>query len=216
MKLNVDKIYITHWSKLSDRKIKLINDLTNLGITDYTWVESYDKDTWNVDDIKKEYPFVFEYNSTIKRNLRWSEISLVLKHVEIVKDILKNNYKSALILEDDVVFVDNFVEKYNQYLSALPEDWDACWVGTCCNIHAPYSQGQHLYKQKGSRCTHAYVISLSCAKKIQDELKNINDCADWFYNLVIDKYNLNNYWVEPPLVYQNMEFKTTIQTNNYF
>jgi GR25 family glycosyltransferase involved in LPS biosynthesis len=210
MKLNVDWTYITHWCKLVDRKKALINELSVNGIENYDWVESYNTDDWNINDIKNEYPLIFDYNPSIKRNLRHAEISLVLKHIEIIKNIIKNNYNSVLVLEDDVKFVDNFTEKFNEYIKELPDNWDICWVGSCCNLHANIIEGKHIYRENGSRCTHAFIISLNGANKILSELKYVNDCSDWFYNKVIEKFNLNNFWMEPSLIHQNRNFQSSL------
>ena len=99
MSLNIDKVYITHWSKLTNRKDWLINHLSENNINSYTWVENYDKDNWNIEDIKIEYPSVFGLNPK-SRNLKYSEISLVLKHCWIIKDAYQNGYDSILILEE--------------------------------------------------------------------------------------------------------------------
>jgi hypothetical protein len=58
--MNLDKVYICHWNKLVDRKKWMIEHLSDRGIFNYEWVEDYDKDNWNVDEIKSEYPFIFE------------------------------------------------------------------------------------------------------------------------------------------------------------
>jgi GR25 family glycosyltransferase involved in LPS biosynthesis len=140
-----------------------------------------------------------------------SEISLLLKHCLIVKDAYENGYNSILVFEDDVVLEPNFTERLNNYISQLPQDWDSCWVGSCCGLHAPYIEGINVYKMDGSRCTHAFLLSKSGIYKIVNDMKFANDPADWYYNMLILKHNLNNYWFEPPLAYQNLKYKTTIQ-----
>ena len=49
----------------------------------------------------------------------------------------------------------------------------------------------------------------------------INDALRWFYryydravtgkHYIINKFNLNNYWMEPDLISQNPKFETSIQ-----
>jgi GR25 family glycosyltransferase involved in LPS biosynthesis len=212
--LNIDKTYICHWSKLTDRKSWLINHLTESNIDNYQWVEDYDKETWNIDDIKKEYPLVFDPNPK-GRNLKYSEISLLLKHTWILKDAYKNGYDSVLILEDDVVLDIDFTNKFNEFKNQLPPNWDLCWVGSCCNLHVKTTEGINVYQAIGSRCTHAYIVSKHCINKIINDIKYANDGADWYYNNLISEYNLNNYWFEPSLASQNTNYQTTIQNNEY-
>lgn len=212
MKINVNNIYICHWSKLTERKEWLINHLNENGITDYQWVENYDKETWSIDDIKSEYPVVFDPNPK-GRLLKWSEVSLLLKHCWIIKDAHQNGYESIMVLEDDVVLEKDFINRFNKYKSQLPNDWDVCWIGSCCDLHAPYVNGLHIYRADGSRCTHAFILSKNCINKIINEVQYANDGADWYYNRLIEKYNLSNWWFEPSLASQNKNYQTTIQNN---
>jgi GR25 family glycosyltransferase involved in LPS biosynthesis len=207
--LNVDKIYICHYSKLEDRKQTLTNHLLQNKIFDYEWVELFDINTWDIENIKLKYPNIFNLNP--KGNfLKKTEISLLLKHAWIIEKIYENNYLNTLILEDDVILEENFVEKFNLYISNLPPDWDMCWIGSCCGLHAKNTNNSFIYEADGSRCTHAYIISYNCVLKIKDDLKNANDAIDWFYNFLIQSKKLKNYWVEPPLAYQSQDFTSSL------
>ena len=206
----IDKIFICHWDKLTDRKEELIKVLSEENIFDYEFVCDYDKDTWSEEEIKYDFPKIFEVVEGYGRKLKSSEISLSLKHVKIIREVAEK-YEYALVLEDDVILCDNFVEEFLESHNQLPDDWDIAWVGTCCGLHAPTSKGKRVYRVNGSRCTHAYAISNIGAKKVLSELKYCNTGADFFFNLLIEKFNLNNYWFEPALAIQSPEFKTTIQ-----
>ena len=206
----IDKIFICHWDKLTDRKEELIKVLSEENIFDYEFVCDYDKETWSEEEIKHNFPKIFEVVEGYGRKLKPSEISLSLKHVKIIREVAEK-YEYALVLEDDVILCDNFVEEFSQSYNQLPDDWDIAWVGTCCGLHAPISEDKRVYRVNGSRCTHAYVISNSGAKKVLSELKYCNTGSDFFFNLLIEKFNLNNYWFEPALAIQSPEFKTTIQ-----
>ena len=206
----IDKIFICHWDKLTDRKEELIKVLSEENIFDYEFVCDYDKDTWSEEEIKHDFPKIFEVVEGYGRKLKSSEISLSLKHVKIIREVAEK-YEYALVLEDDVILCDNFVEEFLESHNQLPDDWDIAWVGTCCGLHAPTSEGKRVYRVNGSRCTHAYAISNIGAKKVLSELKYCNTGADFFFNLLIEKFNLNNYWFEPALAIQSPEFKTTIQ-----
>ena len=210
--LNIDKIYICHWSKLSNRKEKLIEHLSTLGISDYEWVEVYDKDNWNLIEIVKQYTKIFEADENGRLH-KISEISLLLKHCWILKDAYKK-YKSVLVLEDDAILTNDFINRFNNYKSQLPEDWDLAWVGTCCGLHAGIVNNQNVYRMNGSRCTHSFIISQKCIEKVVDSIEEFAKYpSDFFYNKLINKFNLNNWWFEPSLAIQNSEFQTTIQND---
>lgn len=206
----IDKIFICHWDKLTDRKEKLIKVLSEENIFDYEFVCDYDKDSWSEEEIKYDFPKIFEVVEGYGRKLKSSEISLSLKHIKIIREVAEK-YEYALVLEDDVILCDNFVEEFLESHNELPDNWDIAWVGTCCGLHAPTSEDKRVYRVNGSRCTHAYAISNIGAKKVLSELKYCNTGADFFFNLLIEKFNLNNYWFEPALAIQSPEFTTTIQ-----
>jgi len=111
----------------------------------------------------------------------------------------------------DLVNAYQNLDEFSKSFEQLPEDWDMAWVGTCCDLHAHPKDGLRIAKANGSRCTHAYIISNLGANKILEELRYCNDGADFYYNYLIDKFKLNNYWFEPALAVQSAEFKTTIQ-----
>ena len=213
------KIFVCHWTKLKERKSHLLEVLKDENIVDYEFVEEYDSDDWDINEIGNNFPNIFGKNPE-GRYLKNSEISLVLKHIKIVREVAKT-YDYALVLEDDVILCDNFLDEFKKSFEQLPEDWDLAWVGTCCGLHIPSIDDVRVYNTnieefpknfvKGSRCTHAYAISNRGANKVLSELDYCNDGADFYYNYLIKKYNLNNYWFEPALAIQNSQFTTTIQ-----
>jgi GR25 family glycosyltransferase involved in LPS biosynthesis len=215
-KLNVDNVYICHYKKLKERKKSILEQFKEEKIYRYQFIENFDKTEWNVGEIEKEYPKVFKdlKKESKSCNDKNSQISLALKHAFILKDIFKNKYKTSLILEDDVILCDNFVNYCNFFMTQLPNDWDIAWVGSCLNLHEPNIDGKYVYKtSKGSRCTHAFLVSESMVNKVIDCISDINLAADHFYNYLIEKYNLNNYWFEPSLANQSLEYKSEISGN---
>ncbi len=211
MVLNVDKVYITHWSKLTNRKELLSKHLLDNGIKNSIWVENYDKDNWNIDEIKSEYPFIFGLNPK-GRNLNYSEISLALKHCWIFKDALIKSYDSIIIFEDDVILDEGFITKFNEYKKQLPTDWDLFFFGSCCDLNINNKkEGVNVYRTNISRCCHAYSISLSGLNKLKNNIPNINEAIDWHFNYIIPDLNLNTYWSEPTIAKQNSKFESTVQ-----
>lgn len=211
--MKLEKIYICHWKKLKDRKENLLKSLGNQNIKNYVFVEDYDKDDWNLNELKKKFPYVFK-KTPKGRNLNNSETSLLLKHYHIMRDLNSSDSDYALVLEDDVVFCDNFLNNLEVCYNQFPSDWDLVWVGTCCNLHSEYIEGKYVYPETSSRCTHAYLISKKCSNKILNSEYKITEAIDHLYNFFIRTLKLNNYWIEPALAIQNPKYKTTIQGSN--
>jgi len=213
------KIFICHYKPLYERKHILSEQLNKLGL-EAQWVEIYDKEEIDINKLKTELPNMVKPLNIIghqNRTLRMSEISLILKHNHIWEKMINDNIDNVLVLEDDALFSENFVEEFNSYTKELPNDYDLLWVGSCCGLHAPnITIDKHIYQIEGSRCTHAYLISLKCAKYMVEYLKENNSPCDFMFNEAIKKFSLKNYWLEPDLISQNNSFDTTIQNDKNF
>ena len=215
----LDRVYVCHYTKLSERK-EITNSILLDNKVSSEWITSNDKEDINRDNLKEfiniNKPLDLE-GIHKNRTLRLSEISLILKHRECWLDIVKNDYKSALVLEDDVLLCDDFTNRFNIQIKNISEDFDIIWVGSCCNLHIEnIVSGKYLYKNGGSRCTHAYLISNKCALKMLDFVKTNNYPADFMFNKAITELNLENYWMEPDLISQNPIFNTSIQNDINF
>ena len=210
---HIDEIYICHYTKLTDRKVILEDKIKELGLS-VKWVELHDKEDLDMNKVLLNHP---NYNSRLRiqghqnRFLRQSEISLIFKHNYIWEQMVENDIENVLVLEDDVVFADDFIEKFNEYITELPTDYDLLWVGTCCGIHATVTSESHIYEGSGSRCTHAYMINKKCATKMLEHHKINNSPTDFMFNEAIRKYGLRNYWLEPSLIDQNEIFNSSVQ-----
>lgn len=210
-RLPVDHVYICHWKKLTERKAHVETELSNSSIINYTFVENYDTDTWDRKKVEEEFPCAFDKNKhRLGMTLKDSEISLLSKHCWVIRDAIAKEYKSILILEDDVVFDVDFVNKLNQCNRILPTDWDIIWVGAC-GSKIKSKSSRRINKCDQSRCTHCYMLSMSGMNKIQDELENISDAIDWYFNYLIEKYKLKSYCINPPLACQSANFISSIQ-----
>jgi len=200
------KFYITHYTPLTERKQHIISSLQNANITDYEFIESYDRDILTQNDIKKF------------SNITRSEISLFLKHVDIFK---KGNDDAIVVLEDDAVLVDNFKEKLENYMKISKSfDYDIIVPGECCNLHANNITPNQIFYRDYSvfgRGTCMYILNKSVCKKLYDIYNSesiIVKPVDHWLSDMMRKYNLIMYWTEPTLVFQgsqNGKFKSAVR-----
>jgi GR25 family glycosyltransferase involved in LPS biosynthesis len=207
----IDKYFVCHYTKLSDRK-PFVEYQLNKNSIDFEWILDFDQENINFETISKSYSNILS-NVYLGRTLRKSEISLILKHEECLRKIVENRYQNTIIFEDDILLSENFINKLNKYCDQLPSDYDILWIGSCCDLHySPIIEGINVYEtNKGSRCTHAFLISLKCAEMLLNQIKNIYYPIDFFYNKMILDLNLKNFWAEPELVNQNKNYKSSIQ-----
>ena len=204
------KIFVLHYSKLVDRKKHILEQFQKQNITDYEFIEKYDKDE------------ITDYESNIfEINYKKSTMSLHLKHNYVYK-LIAENYENALICEDDVILCDNFIEKINNYMTQIPQNYDMLFIGDGCNLHIEQHKlinNQNIYEKNleptswggdgASRCSDSYIITKKCANKLCEYINNlkckINLPIDWWLNVAARDNNFKVYWTEPTIVTQGTQ-----------
>lgn len=91
-------------------------------------------------------------------------IGCILSHYMLWQTLMYLPYEEILILEDDVILSDNFIDKFIEYKSKLPDDWQYVFVGHCCL--PPEDQqlkvtNNIITSNHSPMCTHAYMIKKS-------------------------------------------------------
>ena len=206
------KIFVLHYSKLVDRKKHILEQFKKHNITDYEFIENYDKDEITYDE-----------SSIFDVNYKKSTMSLHLKHNYVYK-LIADNYDNGLIFEDDVILSDNFVNKLNNYISQLPENYDMLFIGDGCKLHIEKKRiipNKNIYEKclyptkwggnGATRCCDSYIISNNCAKKICEYINNLN-CKiklpiDFWLNVAARDNMFLVYWAEPTIVTQGSQNK---------
>lgn len=221
--LNVEKVFITHYLPLVERKTTLEKSLKD-NLINAQWVEQepenvssfyqFSENNWQ----EKIKPF--NYGTTIPpRMLKKSELSLAFKHIQIYKRIVENNIKNALILEDDVILINNFVKNFNFYLENNPKDWNIIFIGSGCDLRIPLEKRQknvtaYLKDHPAGKCTDSYIINLETAKNILNSINKITLPIDFELNYLMWMNKCKVFWWEPALVMQGSQcgfFNSTIQ-----
>lgn len=191
------KVFVIHYKKLENRKRDIIQQLQQLHITNYEFIEHYDRDTLTKED-----------RQNFEEGYKSCQIAITLSHLYAYKKI-SDKYDCALIVEDDAIFHPNFIELFNDYMKQLPSDFDAFFIGHGCNLHIENHELKpkcNVYKKQETRCTDSYVVSKKCATNIINYVNNIpykiNSPVDFWLNTVFKDLDLNIYWAEPHLVVQ--------------
>jgi len=105
-------------------------------------------------------------------------VGTTLSHRLLWITLLTMNYNEILILEDDVLFVPDFKEKFECYSDELPMEWDMVYLG---GGFSPQNSGtkqvisEHILKYKPTG-TYAYMIK-KCI---------LNKCLSYTDNSLID------------------------------
>ena len=200
------KIFVLHYSKLTDRKAYIVEHFKQQNLH-CEFVERFDKEEITDTEMSR-----FQIYNNKPGYDNKAGISLFLKHTFVFQEIM-DKYDSAIIFEDDVILCDNFMEKLNQYMAELPDDYDMLYIGDGCQMHIPSSKlepNKHVYIRNhgecASRCTDSYVVSKKGAKKMCDYIQTINykinEPIDWWLNRASRETVCKVYWAEPTIVTQ--------------
>jgi GR25 family glycosyltransferase involved in LPS biosynthesis len=215
------KVFVPHYSKLTQRKTHMLNQFKKHGINDYEFIQDFDKENLTDTDIAR-----------FTNHLKDGEKSLTLKFFSIFKQISKCTMDYALIFEDDVILCDGFSKCLGSYMEQLPIDFDMLFIGDGCGFHIEKDKilpGVNIYKKEVyptrfggdgcSRCMDSIIISKECALKLCEYIDNLKSPIDIPLDFLVNKFardqSLTNvYWAEPTIVTQGSEnglFKSSLR-----
>jgi GR25 family glycosyltransferase involved in LPS biosynthesis len=215
---NLDKIYIIHYVKLTERRAYLEKRLNELGLASYAaWVVSDKEGKFS----KKELAMWESNEKTIQERKKYLgdklppigkiDMIMMLQHLQILKKIAsQKNEKVSLIFEDDVLLDDDFCEKLNETIKKLRYcEWDICYSDKGSLLVEPKINKKDnslitLYESpdRRSNTTGSYLITPKRAKKLLILIKKIAIGPDMELTYVQKKNNLNVLWTVPFLTHQ--------------
>jgi len=211
---NLDKIYVLNHSDFEQRRIKIESILKEQDI-EYELVQSfhpknidYEKELngWeNFEPITIKHPYGQYENFSKKISI--NSLSLVLKHKWCFTEQIKNNYKTILILEDDVDIPNNFFSFLNKNIIEFidmnkNESVGMLMIGTSHNYLTKNKKENkfiHYNQNQKTRCTHAYLIDIETTKKVLPRFNTINLPIDFKLNEIIQVESIKVAWTEPGL-----------------
>lgn len=204
------KVFICHHKPLKKRKPHMVNQLYIVGLNDFKFIECNDPYSLSQNDMDK---FLSISNS---------EISIFLKHIECLRQISEGCEEAVMILEDDVVFMENFRNAFDKILSETPNDYDIIHFGSSNNLHIlDLEDDKYVYKKNNSlknsndcegtqaygssRGSDSYFIKKETARNIYEKFcneKNYIKVPFWIWlSKICYSSELNVYWTEPNLTY---------------
>lgn len=136
-----------------------------------------------------------------------SEWGCADSHIRIWRDMVENGYETALIFEDDVKLKPGFIEKLNEIMIELPDDWD--FVNLDPNkFYTVNSTKFSSHLTRGfSLGMSAYIINSKCAREWSKwNSKRMKVQIDSF----VQQCPVQSFHVFENLAKQNSDFTTEI------
>lgn len=174
--IKINKIYIINLEYRTDRKMKLENLLQKYNINNYEFIKAIDK---NNEYVKQEYENLKLNNKTKIKTI--GHFACLLSHIQVLNLINENDKEYNIILEDDVFFNENFVEKIENikfsyfdmiYIGGLIDDYkiifdDYCYHNRIMGMYAyiinPINKNKILKILEKKK----YPCDIAIIKKIQ-------------------------------------------------
>lgn len=208
-------INICHYTPLEERKKHMIEQCKKYNLdNNIKFITEYDREF-----LPNNYDNIFD--TTI---LKKCEISLLYKHFKCYENILTQKYSDyGIVMEDDVIFKTDFINKVNTILESCPPNFDIIYIGV---FQFPIEFLQRTGKKSplegvknkfgnftfmkeievfpwtgNNKGTDFYIISKSCCdfilkyiKKIEISTHKIKQPIDHFLGTLL--FDKNIYWYD--------------------
>jgi glycosyl transferase, family 25 len=210
-RLGLDGILVINPRDFADRRRSIEQQLQALDLK-YEFIHSFD--ICDLDDATIKLYFT---NSLLSPGQR----SCALKHLQAMRLIVERDWQRALVLEDDAILGDGFVEGVRE---SLVESSKLCspyvlFIGSGGNQYTPRRlrvPGRRLYKSDRGRLGEAYVLGSQAARLRVEwiESKGIPLPIDNLFEQIDRESGVAMYWLEPPVVEQgskNGHFRSVLE-----
>lgn len=170
-----------------------------IGLSDVTFFESINATKLGIlpkyqyrRDRKPEDPDYFIGEANLGCSLGHMALQMALR-------LLPDEY--FWILENDVLFVDNWKDRFFRALSDVPDDMQVLYVGSCCCLGRPTTHIKgDVYEVKYPLCTHSYIVRHDALETLINIPRADSPVDISMFDYTLPK--LKTYTVLPRIAYQ--------------
>lgn len=191
-------ILIINLKSRQDRKQKIIEMFNKYNINNYKFIEGIIGK-----DLQEEFNKLKDKTNIINTG----HYGCLLSHIKAIEYAKNNNYKNVLILEDDIVINNNFVEEIGKLL--LPK-FDMLYLGGISSRAKLYKYAR-ANKIMGA---YSYLINNNMYDKILEILKTKRDYVDLQYLTNIQK--TYNVYILADIIKTNIDTTDTAQKSRKY
>tara|TARA_B110001450_G_scaffold235479_1_gene240218 strand:+ start:17777 stop:18442 length:666 start_codon:yes stop_codon:yes gene_type:complete len=206
---NIDRIYIINLKERTDRWKMCIEQLAKFNIKNYERFDAIRPDLTKINPIHYS-----KNNMKHSKNYIIGALGCKLSHLQIIKDANEKMYNQILILEDDFLFCDNFIEKYNDIISNIEQNKiniNMLYLGF--SIVRPNTfidtSISFLKKLNNGHTTHAYILNKTFYDIIIGEINNCCCEIDVCYANIQKNYEI--YGIYPCLISQMNSYSNIME-----
>jgi glycosyl transferase, family 25 len=161
-----DHIYIITLRRATERQSQIEKALNGLQYSFFYGADKkeFDKETLAKDGVYDEERAV--KNHRYNKPMNGGQIGCSWSHKRVYEDVVKNNYRKVLVLEDDVLPNEEGIKKAGHILSQLPQGWELVYFDYHKNLQRNFGgvvkqQLYHLQKYLGKiKWSHKTITNL--------------------------------------------------------
>ena len=189
-------IYVISVKSFTDRH-KHIEKLSRSFGFQFKYIFDYDADELTETDWERVYP-----------GMNPKSVSNTLKHIEAQKLLIASGKKAGLVLEDDVILFDGFMDNLSRTLELLSQEKDGWLVflgGADNKIDSRFTESAELRLIENPISTaEAYLIDVAGCVRRQEWFSAhvIDRQADHQLKLIDQSLGIPHFWTSIPLATQ--------------
>ena len=197
---NLAKIFIIHYTKLTERKVHMLEELNHwFPNTDYEFVEDFDQEDLTPEIIEENF-YLENFEKRFNRKMLRSEMSLCMKYKKAVSYISNSeDGEQFFILEDDVIFKEDplrYIEAMNNLCDSKNINYDCVFLG---EAWIRKGDNRDIFGKKEHPATNGLCTVLykkNSLKKLNALLKEnkITQPMDWELNDRFRDLGFQVYW----------------------
>lgn len=151
-------------------------------------------------------------NLNFPSEIKEGAVGCSLSHLYIMKMAKQLGLSNYLVLEDDVKFIDNFIEIFPHIMNQVPSDWDMLYLGGQ-HIHGRNIQRvtENIYKCEYTLTTHSFAVKNTVYDLFIDKLIDITKPCD--VHFAEEHKNINAYVCIPHLTWQRQGYSDVEKQN---
>jgi len=217
-----DRIYVINLRRRQNKLAEITQKLNCLNISAeiIEAIDGYEAPHINEYEVYKNIPLGLENASPekIKLNRKLIYSPGVWGHLKsnrlILQDALSKSYQKILILEDDVLFMKNFHQEFENFTRIISgKNWKFLYLGaTQASWDIPgsiiypdksiktYQPGQPFYHPVSTFGSFALAIHYSQFKSIISKIDEMNCPFDWIYKLSFNHFSEQSFVAQPNLI----------------
>jgi GR25 family glycosyltransferase involved in LPS biosynthesis len=177
VKISWDQTYIINLKRRPDRKEIMKEKLKKIGIENYEFINGVDG---QLEKILNE----FSKRGKKTRITNSGHFGCILSHIKVIKNAIKNGYKKIMVLEDDIEFIENFMDLIKNIEVPV---YDILYLGGPIREYKLFTNYWGIHNEIMG--TYGYIINCNMYKELLEKFSLLKYSAD----ITMIEYIQSNY-----------------------